>query len=117
MFSRHSSIASFVAVGLAGAALAQDLQPPKPDDRYKLGPDSQRQAGGAEGKVTEYEWKDSKIYPGTVRNFWVYVPAQYDATKPAARMVFRRAQSEAWRVHFSRGHALAVAGRRSLNRI
>ena len=29
----------------------------------------------------------SKIYPGTERNYWVYVPAQYDAAKPACVMI------------------------------
>ncbi len=42
-----------------------------------------------EGKVTEHEWTDSKVYPGTVRKYWVYVPAQYKADKPACLMVFQ----------------------------
>jgi len=29
-----------------------------------------------------FVWK-SKIYPGTERDYWIYVPQQYDATKPA----------------------------------
>ena len=33
-----------------------------------------------------FQWT-SKIYPGTVRDYWVYVPKQYDATKPACSMV------------------------------
>jgi enterochelin esterase family protein len=33
-------------------------------------------------------WKDSKIYPGTTRDWWIYVPAQYTKDKPAAVMVF-----------------------------
>src|SRR5258708_5484830 len=45
-------------------------------EEYVLGPDSQRQPGVPQGTVTKYEWK-SKIYPGTVRDYWVYVPAQY----------------------------------------
>ena len=34
-------------------------------------------------------WSDSSVYPGTVRDWWVYVPAQYDAdpTQPAALIV------------------------------
>lgn len=58
-------------------------------DDYQLGPDSQRKDGVQQGKVTEYSWKDSKIYPGTHRKYFVYVPSQYDGTKPAALMVFQ----------------------------
>jgi len=35
------------------------------------------------GSVTKYEFSDSKIFPGTTRDYWVYVPAQYDGSKPA----------------------------------
>src|SRR6266536_6537737 len=57
-------------------------------EEYVLGPDSQRQPGVPQGKVTKHEWT-SKIYPGTVRDYWVYVPAQYKANKPACTMVFQ----------------------------
>ena len=35
------------------------------------------------GEVTKYSFQKSKVFPGTVRDFWVYVPQQYDAAKPA----------------------------------
>ncbi|MBI1367996.1 MAG: gluconolactonase [Planctomycetes bacterium] len=35
------------------------------------------------GVVTKYTLNDSKIFPGTVHEYWVYVPAQYDGSKPA----------------------------------
>ncbi len=57
-------------------------------DDYQLGPDSQRQEGVPQGKVTKYSWT-SKIFEGTVRDYWVYVPAQYDAARPACVMVFQ----------------------------
>ena len=41
------------------------------------------------GKVTTHQWNDSKIYPGTRRQLQVYIPAQYDGSKPAALMVFQ----------------------------
>jgi enterochelin esterase-like enzyme len=92
MIPRRSFLVTAVAALAAGSSFAQQPQPPKPpstDDQYKLGPDSQPQPGVPEGKVTEYEWNDSKIYPGMVRKYWVYVPAQYNAAKPAALMVFQ----------------------------
>jgi gluconolactonase len=35
------------------------------------------------GEVTKYTFDQSKIFPGTVRDYWVYVPKQYDPDKPA----------------------------------
>src|SRR5207245_5117006 len=55
---------------------------------YQLGPDSQVQEGVPRGKVTRQHWV-SKIFEGTERDFWVYVPAQYDGSKPACVMVFQ----------------------------
>src|SRR5712671_71848 len=57
-------------------------------DDYKLGPDSQPQPGVPRGQVTMAKWQ-SKIFPDTVRDYWVYAPAQYDAAKPACVMVFQ----------------------------
>ena len=57
-------------------------------DDYKLGPDSMVQKGVPRGKVMKHSWT-SQIFPGTVRDYWVYVPAQYDASKPACVMVFQ----------------------------
>jgi enterochelin esterase family protein len=58
-------------------------------DDYKLGPDSQEQADVPKGKVTKYSWNHSEIFLGTVRDYWVYVPAQYDEGSPACVMVFQ----------------------------
>jgi gluconolactonase len=35
------------------------------------------------GEVTKYTFDQSKIFPGTVRDYWVYLPKQYDPAKPA----------------------------------
>ncbi len=40
------------------------------------------------GRVTRHSWT-SRIYPGTVRDYWVYVPADLPAESPAAVMVFQ----------------------------
>ena len=58
------------------------------DAAYQLGPASQRQDHVPQGKVTEYTWK-SQVFPGTIRRYWVYVPAQYNASEPSAVMVFQ----------------------------
>ncbi len=56
---------------------------------YPLGEDSLVQEGVPKGVVTAHRWTESKIYPQTERDYWVYVPAQYDATKPACVMIFQ----------------------------
>ena len=66
----------------------QNLRP-LPDVKYELGPDSKRKEGVPQGKVTDFDWKESKVFPGTIRHCSVYVPAQYDGSKPAALMVFQ----------------------------
>src|SRR5260370_37967341 len=57
-------------------------------DDYKLGPDSEEQKDVPKGKVTKYSWT-STIFPATVRDYWIYVPAQYDSKTPACVMVFQ----------------------------
>ncbi len=58
------------------------------DSLYKLGPDSQRKDGVPQGTVTKHEWT-SDVFEGTIREYYVYVPAQYDANRPACVMVFQ----------------------------
>src|SRR3954462_10413327 len=52
-------------------------------DDYVPGPDSKPQEGVPKGEVTKYTFDNSKIFPGTTRDYWVYVPKQYDPSKPA----------------------------------
>src|SRR3954463_7692494 len=59
------------------------------DDIYKLGPDSQQNPGVPEGKVVGPLTLASNVYPNTTRNYWVYVPAQYDGSKAACLMIFQ----------------------------
>lgn len=69
---------------IGGVGLAQD--------DYKLGPDSLEQPDVPKGKVTKHVWK-SDIFPGTVRDYFVYVPAQHDPRQPACVMVFQDGKS------------------------
>jgi sugar lactone lactonase YvrE/enterochelin esterase-like enzyme len=50
---------------------------------YPLGPDSKAQPGVPKGEVLKLSFDQSKIFPGTYRDYWVYVPAQYTPDKPA----------------------------------
>ncbi len=50
--------------------------------------DSERHSGIPQGAVTQHRWT-SKVFSGTERDYWVYVPKQYDAKTPACVMVFQ----------------------------
>ncbi len=73
---------------LAAVCFAADPKGPSPDDQYKkLTPDSLEQPGVPKGRLEKFTWDKSKVFPGTTREVTVYVPAQYDAAKPAAVFV------------------------------
>jgi enterochelin esterase family protein len=95
-------------VGLASAtALSQTPAPQAPTpaaapaapagpdmNRYYLyGPDSQMHEGVPKGDVRGPFVIPSQAYPGTQHTYWVYVPQQYDAAKPAALMIFQDGQA------------------------
>jgi enterochelin esterase family protein len=57
--------------------------------RYAHGPDSHRQPGVPVGTILDHEWSASRVFLGTGRRYWVYVPAQYIGSEPASLMVFQ----------------------------
>jgi enterochelin esterase family protein len=58
-------------------------------DDYKPGPDAEPQENVPQGEVRPMPpFMESKVYPGTVHDWSIYVPRQYDAAKPACIMVF-----------------------------
>ncbi len=77
----RAAVACLIAVaGFALTAFAKD--------DYQLGPDSMEQKDVPRGKVSKHTWK-SNVFPDTVRDYWVYVPAQIDPKEPACVMVFQ----------------------------
>ena len=58
-------------------------------DDYKLVADSMVQPDVPKGEVIKSSWTSTKVYPGTVRDMWLYVPKQYDGKQPASLMVFQ----------------------------
>ena len=63
------------------------------DESYPTHPDMVKKEGVPEGVIQKGVFDSSSIYPGTSRDYAVYVPAQYDETKPAALMVFQDGMS------------------------
>lgn len=76
--------ALFVSLLLSTTALAGPL-----DDLYRLGPDSLPQEGVPKGEMIGPLELTSEVYPGTTRNYWIYIPAQYDPRTPASVAVFQ----------------------------
>lgn len=66
-----------------GATVQMEYFPPHPD--------SQPRPDVPKGTVTRYTW-ESRIFEGTTRDYWVYVPAQYRPEQPACVMVFQDGQ-------------------------
>ncbi|WP_439557562.1 SMP-30/gluconolactonase/LRE family protein [Dyadobacter sp.] len=59
-------------------SLAQDNA-----ENYPVDPASQQQANVPKGEVLKFTFENSRIFPGTWREYWVYVPAQYKPEQPA----------------------------------
>ncbi|MEO8268649.1 MAG: alpha/beta hydrolase-fold protein [Aureliella sp.] len=71
---------SFEIAGVTSVATAEE-----PD--YPVPPEALKQEGVPEGKIEGPFTLTSKIYLGTERDYWIYVPAQYTADKPACTLV------------------------------
>lgn len=86
----RASLLLFPFLLVVSAATAQDSKEAR---RYPRSLGSVSLEGVPRGKVTDHELLESSVFPGTVRRYSVYVPAQYDAAKPAALMVFQDGHS------------------------
>ncbi len=58
-------------------------------ENYPTPPEAVRKEGVPQGKLVRGKFSISKIFPGTERDYAVYIPAQYDAAEPPALMVFQ----------------------------
>src|SRR5690606_9137300 len=83
----------------------------KPGD-YPLGPDSQPKAGGPKGRLEGPFQFHSTVLAGTVRRYWLFVPAQCTGDTPANVLVFQDGQ----RATNPRGIAARAAGARKSDR-
>ena len=60
---------------------------------YPVHTDAVKQTGVSEGKLLKGTFKSSLVYPGVSYEYAVYVPAQYDESKPANLIVFQDGDS------------------------
>ncbi|MEI9958318.1 MAG: SMP-30/gluconolactonase/LRE family protein [Ferruginibacter sp.] len=68
----------FISMFAATNVFAQ--QPP---EKYPIDSASVEHAGVPKGEILKFTFAQSKIFPGTTRDCWVYVPAQYNPEQPA----------------------------------
>ena len=59
------------------------------DEPYQPGHDAQAKPGVPEGRLQAQRHVGRSVYRGVERNVQVYVPAQYDAARPAGLIVFQ----------------------------
>jgi gluconolactonase len=52
-------------------------------ENYSVDPASVEKSGVPKGEVLKFTFNQSKIFPGTFREYWVYIPVQYNPDKPA----------------------------------
>lgn len=88
----------FVCVVLLANTLPAQVTPRKADleefesiqqikEPYGLSIDAKPKEGVPKGTLKKYVWESKHIYPGTSRNYWVYIPEQYDPSKPACLLI------------------------------
>jgi enterochelin esterase-like enzyme len=56
---------------------------------YETHPDARERTGVPKGAVNQMPSWSSRVFAGTTRDWWVYVPSQYNAANPAAVMIFQ----------------------------
>ncbi|MBY0230982.1 MAG: esterase family protein [Gemmataceae bacterium] len=88
---RHGWFILAALAAVAGPSPSQDKGKPKAP-LYPHGPDSRPQDGVPRGTVHDMGTWKSKVFDGTERKWWVYVPAQHDDKKPSCVMVFQDGQ-------------------------
>lgn len=77
MSRKHAPLSIALLLILATTAFPQTA------DNYEPGPDSKPQPGVPKGEILKFSFAKSKIFPGTTREYSVYVPAEYTPDKPA----------------------------------
>lgn len=88
----RSGLAALLASTLCAAAPIARGEEPAKAATYQLTADPLEQAGNAHGALKGPFEFHAATYPGTVRRYWVYVPAGYDAARPPNLVLFQDGQ-------------------------
>lgn len=103
------------------------------EEKYAIDSASIEQAGVPKGEVIKRIFDKSAIFPGTTREYWIYIPAQYDPGKPACvyvnqdgiqwkaptvfdNLIYKKEMPVTIGVFVTPGKVLAVDGKTALDR-
>ena len=62
---------------------AKNLFAQQPTEKYSIDSASVEHAGVPKGEILKFTFSQSKIFPGTTRDYWIYIPKQYKPEQPA----------------------------------
>jgi sugar lactone lactonase YvrE/enterochelin esterase-like enzyme len=105
----------------------------QPAESYPVDSASIEQPGVPKGEILKFTFDQSKIFPGTWRECWVYVPAQYKPDQPACvyvnqdgiqwkaptvfdNLIYKKEMPVTIGVFITPGRVMADSGTNSLNR-
>src|SRR5215216_837020 len=77
------TVSIFLSISILLSIFAALFTSVHAQEDYPLSADSKPQPDVPKGEVLKFSFERSKIFPGTVRDYWIYVPAQYSPDKPA----------------------------------
>src|SRR5215831_18119339 len=92
LFGASSVIAADNAKPATDAKAPDNAAPARRPGEYTLGPDSLPQEHVPQGRLEGPLLFRSAVFTNTVRQYWIYVPAQYTPQKPACVLVFQDGQ-------------------------
>src|SRR5579872_794937 len=72
-----------IAIFLSGMLQQTGARAQAPAEKYPVDSASVEHAGVPKGELIHCRWDHSAIFPGTRREYWIYVPAQYRPDRPA----------------------------------
>lgn len=79
-FTSMKFLATIAAICWAGLLSAQV---PASVEKYPVDSASVEHGGVPKGELIKCSYDHSAIFPGTVRDYWIYIPAQYKPDRPA----------------------------------
>ena len=105
----------------------------QPTEKYPIDSASVEHPGVPKGEILKFTFNQSKIFPGTTRDYWIYIPKQYKPEQPACvyvnqdgiqwkaptvfdNLIFNNEMPVTIGVFISPGRVLADSGSKALDR-
>lgn len=99
-FPSRFLLAATLVVSLCSSQCVVTCAAPQDAEEYPVPAEAMKQDGVPEGTVNGPFDLKSQIFPGTLRKYWVYVPAQYDPEKPACTLIVQDGlnRAQGWKI-------------------